>query len=352
VSLKTTSCWTISVARGALTVAFALAVLSLVACTEVLRLPEYELTGAVMGTTFTVKLIEPAETVNRSELGREISDRLEEIEQRFSTYRPSSELSLVNGALTTDWIPVSVEFCDVVAAALSISRQTNGAFDITVGPLVMLWGFGPGSERTAPPGDEMVAEARSSVGYDKIDTDCSRPAVKKALPGVQMDLSAFVKGYAVDEAAWLVDERGVGNYLVEIGGELRVAGHNSLAEPWAIAVEKPDTGSRSAHAVVHISDSGMATSGDYRNFFEHDGVRYSHTIDPATGRPVTHDAAAVTVIGENSAEADALATALLVMGPDDGLQFARDAGIAAFFLLRRDPDFEELVTPEFDALLN
>ena len=350
-SRRTTYCWTISVARRATNIGVALAAILLYACAEPPRLPEYELAGNVMGTTFTVKLIEPAISVDRSELGRNISDRLEEIEQRFSTYRPSSELSLVNEAQTTDWIPVSLELCDVVASALAVSRRTNGAFDITVGPLVMLWGFGPGSERTAPPGDELIAVARSAVGYEKVDTDCSQPAVQKTVSGVQVDLSAFVKGYAVDEVAWLLDERGVENYLVEIGGELRVAGHNSLAEPWAIAVEKPATGSRSVQSVVHISDSGMATSGDYRNFFEYDGIRYSHTIDPATGRPVTHDAAAVTVIGTNSAEADALATALLVMGPDSGLKFARDAGIAASFLLRRDPDFEELVTPEFAALL-
>lgn len=305
-----------------------------------------------MGTTFTVKLIEPTESVDRNELGRLISDRLDEIEQRFSTYRPSSELSLVNDALTTDWIPVSAELCAVVDDALSISRRTNGAFDITVGPLVLLWGFGPGSEQTAPPGEEQVAEARSSVGYEKIDADCSRPAVRKALPGVQMDLSAFVKGYAVDEVALLLNDHGVGNYLAEIGGELRVAGHNSLAGPWAIAVEKPDVGSRSVQSIVHISDKGMATSGDYRNFFEHDGVRYSHTIDPATGRPVTHNAAAVTVVSDTSAEADALATALLVMGPDDGMRFARESRIAAFFLLRLEQGIEERVTPEFEALLN
>ena len=157
----------------------ALATLLLSACTQEPRLPEYELTGAVMGTTFTVKLIEPAETVDRNELGRQINVLLEEIEQRFSTYRPSSELSLVNDTLTTDWIPVSAELCAVVDSALSISRRTNGAFDITVGPLVMLWGFGPGSELTAPPAEAMIAEARSSVGYNKVDADCSMPAVQR-----------------------------------------------------------------------------------------------------------------------------------------------------------------------------
>jgi thiamine biosynthesis lipoprotein len=329
----------------------ALVTLLLGACTQEPRLPEYELSGSVMGTTFTVKLIDPADTVDRNDLGRRISERLEQIEQRFSTYRPSSELSRVNETLTADWIAVSAELCGVVDSALAISRRTNGAFDITVGPLVLLWGFGPDGDRTSPPGDELVAEARSSVGYEKVDTDCSKPALRKALPGVYLDLSAFVKGYAVDEVALLLDEEGLGDYLVEIGGELRVAGRNSAAEPWAIAVERPDPGSRSVQSIVHITDRGMATSGDYRNFFEYEGVRYSHTIDPATGRPVTHDAAAVTVIGDTSAEADGLATALLVMGPDDGMRFARDERIAAYFLLRLDPDVEERMTPEFRALL-
>ena len=341
----------ISVARTICGLVIVVAIIPLTACNQAARLPEFALSGSVMGTTFTVKLVDPADAVDRPELGALISARLEEIEQRFSTYRPSSELMAVNDALNTDWISVSGELCTVVDSALSLSRRTNGAFDITVGPLVLLWGFGPDGDRTSPPGDDVVAEARSSVGFDKISADCSVPALRKSLPGVYLDLSAFVKGYAVDQVALLLDERGVADYLVEIGGELRVAGHNADDSEWAIAVEQPDIASRSVRAVLHLTDSGMATSGDYRNFFEHEGVRYSHTIDPATGRPVTHNGAAVTVVSNRTAEADGLATALLVMGPDVGMRYATDAGIAAYFLLRIDDDVEERTTPAFDALL-
>jgi thiamine biosynthesis lipoprotein len=316
------------------------------------RLPEIELSGPVMGTSFSIKLVDSPGTIDRDALGTSIAARLEDIEQRFSTYRPSSELVRVNATLSTDWIPVSGELCEVVETALGYSRQTHGAFDVTVGPLVLLWGFGAEADRSAPPDDALVAEARSSVGYEKLQTDCAAPALRKSLPGVNIDLSAFVKGYAVDRIADLLDAGGLDNFLVEIGGELRMRGHNAARKPWSIAIEKPEVASRVVQSVIQVTDRGMATSGDYRNFFEHDGVRYSHTIDPETGRPVTHDAAAVTVIGDTAAEADALATALLVMGPDEGLAFAQSGDIAAYFLLRDDPDVKVRMTPGFKALAN
>jgi thiamine biosynthesis lipoprotein len=316
------------------------------------RLPEYEFSGPVMGTSFSIKLVDPPAEIDRGALGEAITARLERIEQRYSTYRPTSELSVVNATLSTDWIGLSPEMCDTIEAATGISRRTNGAFDVTVGPLVLLWGFGPDRIRTAPPPDGLVAEARSSVGYDKIETDCTRPALRKALPGVYIDLSAFVKGHAVDQVADLLDAAGIANYLVEIGGELRMRGHNAGAGPWDIAIEMPDAPGRGVQSVLHITDHGMATSGDYRNFFEYNGVRYSHTIDPATGRPVTHNTAAVTVVNDTAAEADALATALLVMGASDGMDFAAAERIAAIFLLRTDNGIEARPTPEFNALLN
>ena len=152
-----------------------IAALLLAACGED-RLPEVELNGPVMGTSFSIKLVDPPDTLDSDTLGTSIAARLEDIEQRFSTYRPSSELSQVNATLSTDWIPVSSELCEVVDTALDYSRQTNGAFDVTVGPLVLLWGFGTNADRSAPPDDALVAEARSSVGYEKLETDCAAPA--------------------------------------------------------------------------------------------------------------------------------------------------------------------------------
>lgn len=323
--------------------------LLLAACGEARR-QEYELSGPVMGTSFSVKLVNPPAAVDREALGMAIRDRLEIIEQRFSTYRPSSELSHVNTTLTTEWIPVSVELCRVVEAAIETSRRTNGAFDVTVGPLVNLWGFGPDGDRTAPPEELQVAEARSSVGYEKLETDCAIPALRKALPGVYIDLSAIAKGHAVDMVAALMDDRGFGNYLVEIGGELRMRGHNAEGRDWAIAIEKPSENERAVQTIMRLTDMAVATSGDYRNFFEYGGVRYSHTIDPRTGRPVTHNGASVTVIAASATEADALATGLLVLGPDDGLALAKHEGIAARYLVRGKSEIRTLSSPTFDRL--
>lgn len=326
------------------------AALTIGACTDD-RLPEYELTGPVMGTSFSVKLVDLPADVDRDELGGMIATRLEDIEQRFSTYRPSSELSQLNDSLTTKWIPVSEEICELVESAIELSKQTNGAFDITVGPLVLLWGFGPGSDRGVPPVDQQVQEARNSVGYEKLETDCTAPALRKELPGISIDLSAFAKGYAVDSVTELLVSRGFSNFLVEIGGELCMRGRNAGNEPWAIAIEKADAGPRDVQTIVSLTDRCMATSGDYRNFFEHEGVRYSHTIDPSTGRPVTHDTAAVTVVAGSAATADALATALLVLGVKDGSALADRRNIAAYFVVRTDDGFAQSATASFERLL-
>lgn len=300
-----------------------------------------------MGTAYSVKLVDPPADFAAEELGRLIVQRLEQIEQRFSTYRPSSELSTVNQSLTTDWIPVSAELCAVVESALELSRRMNGAFDVTVGPLVLLWGFGPAGERSAPPDENLVAEARNSVGFEKVSTDCSRPAVRKALPGVELDLSAIAKGFAVDEVAHILDEASMEHYLVEIGGELCARGHNARQQPWSIAIEKPDPASRTVETIVRITDRCMATSGDYRNFFTFDGIRYSHTVDPSTGRPVTHDTTSVSVIATSAAEADGLATGLLVLGAEDGRDFSSVTGIDALFLVRSDDEYRHVTAGNF-----
>jgi len=316
------------------------------------RLPEYELAGQTMGTTYSVKLVAPDENINRIDLGEKLQARLIDINGSMSTYDTNSELSLFNAAGSTDWISVSAELCNVISSALSLSSHTDGAFDITVGPLVNLWGFGPEGVVSTPPADDQISAARLRVGFEKVHTDCGVPAMKKDQTDIYVDLSAFAKGYAVDQSAELLEANDVSNYLVEIGGELRVRGHNAAGKPWAIAVEKPLDDTREVQSVMNLTNSAVATSGDYRNFFEHDGKRYSHTIDPRSGRPVTHAAAAVTVVSDSAADADALATALLVLGPDAGLKFAASQGIAANFLVRTSSGIEQRTTARFSELLN
>ena len=311
------------------------------------RLPEYELGGSTMGTTFSVKLLAPASDIDQKKLQMNIEDLLFNIENRMSTYRADSELARFNAANTTEWLSVSTELCEAIENAGSISRMTGGAFDVTVGPLVNLWGFGPGDPIAEPPDDQKVAEALLRVGYGHLHTKCSIPSLRKDLPNVYVDLSAYAKGLAVDRIVELLEDRKVGNYLVEIGGEVRARGQNSRNKPWALAIEKPLRFDRAVHTIVPLTDAAMATSGDYRNYFEHGGNFYSHTIDPRTGYPVSHNAASVTVIGDSAAFADGMATALLVLGPDEGFEFAEREHIAAYFQLRVGNEIEERVTAPF-----
>jgi thiamine biosynthesis lipoprotein len=316
------------------------------------RLPEYELSGRTMGTSYSVKLVAPGANLDRQALGAKLSARLDEINGTMSTYLPDSELSRFNTRNSTDWETVSKELCNLVSDALVLSDRTGGAFDVTVGPLVNLWGFGPDGNVARPPADDAIAKERLRTGFEKLHADCDLPALRKDRADVYIDLSALAKGYAVDQSAELLEIHRVTNYLVEIGGELRVRGHNASNELWAIAVEKPEHGARDVQSIVRLTNTAVATSGDYRNYFEFEGRMYSHTIDPRTGRPVAHEAASVTVVDHSAAAADALATALLVLGPEAGFEFATRDGIAASFLLRTDAGIEQRTTGEFAALVN
>jgi thiamine biosynthesis lipoprotein len=322
---------------------------TLAACGE--RGPtEYKLSGPTMGTHFNVSVV-TASNFEQQELQTRIHATLEDVDQHMSTYRPDSELATFNQSTTTEWVPVSAVLCAAVDDALELTVRTAGAFDITVGPLVNLWGFGPDASRDTPPSDELIDEARARTGYRHLQTDCSRPAIRKGIADLQVDLSGYAKGLAADEIAALLDENGISNYLVEVGGDLRARGHNASHAKWRIAIERPDQTGNVVEKIIHISNLSVATSGDYRNFFEFEGQRFSHTIDPQTGRPVAHNLASVTVLGERAAYADAMATALLVLGPDGGTAFAEREGIAAHFLLRDDDGLTGRSSTQFKALV-
>ncbi|MBT8091375.1 MAG: FAD:protein FMN transferase [Gammaproteobacteria bacterium] len=314
------------------------------------RLPEFELSGSTMGTTFTVTLVAPGDDIDRERLKTEIAATLAGVDELTSTWRADSELAVFNANAATDWIMVSAELCNAIDNALEISRLSEGAFDITIGPLVNLWGFGPDGEIREPPDDALIEETMAYIGYEGLQTRCGQPAMRKRHGAMYVDLSGWAKGYAVDKVAELLDEYGLSDYLVEIGGELSVRGHNAEGRKWAIAVEAPSTTSRRPHSVLRITDTSVATSGDYRNYFDHGGQRYSHTIDARTGRPVAHDLAAVTVVSKSAARADAMATALLVLGPESGLALAEKLGIASYFLVRDNTGIEELTTSSFELL--
>lgn len=295
-----------------------------------------DLSGHTMGTTFNVMLVAPPDDVPLDSLRSDIIAALERVENIASTFRETSELSLFNANASTDWIEVSTELCQLVFQALTVSQQTDGAFDITVGPLVNLWGFGPDPAMDEPPSVELISAALKHVGYRRLQTDCEQPAIRKSSAEMYIDLSGWAKGYAVDQVAILLDMNDLENYLVEIGGELRVRGYNAKKQTFAIAIEKPMPEHGEEYSIVGLSNVSVATSGDYRNYFESGGQRYSHMIDPRTGHPTNHELASVTVVSDTTAFADAMATALLVLGPTDGLALAEKLAIAAYFSVRTD----------------
>ncbi|MDX1653647.1 MAG: FAD:protein FMN transferase [Candidatus Competibacteraceae bacterium] len=304
-------------------------------------------TGSTMGTTYSVKLTGFA--VQADDLQAQVEAILAEINQTMSTWDPESELSRFNRRQSMEPVAISPELARVLDQSLAVSRASDGAFDITVGPLVNLWGFGPDMGQNQIPPKEQIRQAGQRVGYKMLHLEGN--SLVKTHPDLYVDLSAIAKGYGVDRVAEHLESLGVEDYLVEIGGELRGRGHNARGTPWTIAVERPDPTTRAVKRLIQITDHGVATSGDYRNFFELDGVRYSHVIDPTSGWPVRHRLASVSVVAEDCARADAWATALLVLGPERGLAVARREGLAAFFIVIGEDGFQELTTPPFQSLL-
>ncbi len=308
-----------------------------------------------MGTTFTVKIVALPPDVDASRLQREIVQTLRDVDARMSTYRRDSEVSRLNRFQRDDWFPVSRETALVIDEAVRIAQLTGGAFDVTAGPLVDLWSFGPGggdhesqAEHRNVPAAEAVNLALGRVGCNNLEVRLSPPAVRKQRADLHLDLSAIAKGFAVDRVAEHLQSCGVTRYMVEVGGELTVKGRNTDGGPWQIAVETPADFSRTVQRVIPLEDAAMATSGDYRNYFEKDGIRYSHIIDPRSGRPVSHRLASATVVDASCMRADALATALMVLGPDEGREFASREGFSVLLLIRSDTGFVEEATAAFE----
>lgn len=311
----------------------------------------FELRGRTMGTSYSVRIVVPADApaVSLELLRQRVAARLEDLENVFSTYRPDSEVSRFNTYPGQAWFGVSPEFLDVLELAATVSQLTDGAFDATIGPLVEVWGFGAGEAPRRIPDSEVLDRLLSDAGFEYLQSRESPPAVRRTRPGVQLDFSAIAKGYAVDRIWELLSEAGLAAYLVDVGGEVRTRGRRADGRDWSIGIENPD-GSGVAEAVP-LRDAAIATSGDYRNFFEYEGQRYSHVLDPRTGWPVSHELTAVSVISTTTVMADALATALLVLGPETGLELAEHEQIAARMVVRSTDGLTILRTPAFEAVL-
>lgn len=312
--------------------------------------------GPTMGTQYRVILpFCPLRDGAMQALRMDIEARLDSINRQMSTWQPESEISRFNDAVTTNAFPVSAEFARVVRMAQSLSAESGGAFDITVGPLVKLWGFGPGAALTNAPAPDVIAATLARTGHARLEVT-SRGALRKRHPKLQLDLSAIAKGYAVDELAGVLRSHGLIHYYVEIGGEIVVRGLNREKRPWALGLEPPEYGSlpgdRPHLGVLRLRDGAVAGSGDYRNFFTVGERIYSHIIDPSTGEPVNHTVGAATVVAPNCAMADGLATALMVMGADEGLAMIdRLRDVEAMVVLRTNAGLRARRSAGFAALL-
>lgn len=310
------------------------------------------LTGDTMGTYYRI-LLNRQNGQDEEAIRTGIDGLLNRIEDQMSTWRPESELSRFNRSKSTDWFEVSPETILVVAEALRLADLSGGAFDPTVGPLIDLWSFGSQSSERRIPNDDEIAAAKKKTGWQKVQVRDNPPALRKSQPDVQVDLSAIAKGYGVDAVSNWLAEQGEKDHLVEIGGEDRARGTKPDGSPWRIGIQTP-TGMPASQTsgpifqVVELTDRAIATSGDYQNFFEVDGRRYSHTIDPNTGRPITHDVASVSVLAESCMAADGWATALTVLGPERGMKLAKEQDLAVLILVRAEPEFAVLATDSWN----
>ncbi len=313
----------------------------------------YQLTGTTMGTTYRILLTGFPEGVDGNELAGQIRQHLFRVDRELmSIYAADSELSRFNRSPPGAWFPVSEELAYVVQQAQEISELTDGYFDITVGPLTERWGFGT-SLRDVP-ADEEIEALLARIGYRHVQVSMQPPALFKSAD-VYLDLGGIAKGYGTDVVADYLDSLGVQSYFVEVGGELRIRGTRADGSAWVPAIETPVDGRPQAYQIFYSQGESIAVagSGDYRNYFEQDGVRYSHELDPFSGRPIDHRLAAVTVITDRATRADALSTAFMVMGAERAHALAEEAGLAAYFIIRREDSegFDDFHTSSFAQYL-
>ena len=311
-----------------------------------------QFSGPTMGTIYTVKLVSPQSgELDLTALQAIVDKTLEEVNAKMSHYIDDSEITRFNEWNSTEPFEVSGDMLEVLALARQIGTATEGAFDITVAPLVNAWGFGPPGRASKTPNANQIEALLGDTGWDLLEIDAASSSLRKTHGSLTADLSAIAKGYGVDRVAEALARSGLENFMVEVGGEVRARGVNPQGRPWRIGIERPIPGERAIDLVVPLSNLALATSGDYRNYYEIEGQRISHTIDPRTGYPITHSVASVSVVHSSCAEADAYATGLLVLG-SDGFELAEQLDLAAYFLFRDAGEvFMGRMTTRFKELL-
>jgi len=307
--------------------------------------------GFAQGSTYSVVLGKAVSRPRRIALQHAVDSVLQEIDHSMSTYDSTSEISRLNrGALRVP-VTVSAPLADVLAEAAVVSQASDGAFDVTVGPLARAWGFGPAGTLERVPTPTELAALRGRVGWGALQIDGR--TITKQRAGLEIDLNGIAPGYSVDRISALLTAVGVPDHFVELGGEVRARGRNGGGRPFRVGIEEPDTIGRRVRLAVMLTDKALSTSGNYRNAVTIDGVRYVHTIDPHSGRPVTHRLLAVSVLHERCAMADAWATALLVVGPEMAWTLAQANGLDVLLLVA-GPDGQvlERMTSGFSSIVD
>ncbi|WP_256657812.1 FAD:protein FMN transferase [Pseudomonas sp. 2FG] len=305
--------------------------------------------GPTMGSSYSIKYVRSAQAPAVEQVQPAVEAILAEVDRQMSTYRGDSAVSRFNDLPANSCQAMPGPVLELVRVGEGLAQASAGAFDLTVEPLLDLWGFGPQSRGERVPSAEQVAQVRKLVGHQHLRIDGQQLCKDVA---VQLDLNSLAAGYTVDRIARRLDELGIGSYLLEVTGELKARGRKADGSPWRVAIEVPRDDQQLAQRVLQLDGYGISTSGDYRNYFEANGKRYSHTLDPHTGAPVTHSLAAVTVADPSALQADGLSTLLMVLGPERGMAFAEQAGIAAFFVTREGEGFVTQSTTAFERLFS
>ncbi|EIY5102968.1 FAD:protein FMN transferase ApbE [Klebsiella quasipneumoniae] len=310
------------------------------------------LDGKTMGTFWRVSVIGVDEAKAQA-LRAKVQAQLDADDRLLSTWKNDSALMRFNHATDTRPWPVSEAMADIVTLSLRIGAKTHGAMDITVGPLVNLWGFGPDKQPVATPDAQAIAAAKARTGLQHLQVinQSGRQFLQKDIPDLFVDLSTVGEGYAADHLARLMEQEGISRYLVSVGGALVSRGMNGEGKPWRVAIQKPTDRENAVQAIVDINGHGISTSGSYRNYYELDGKRISHVIDPQTGQPITHKLVSVTVIAPTALEADGWDTGLMVLGPEKAQQVVREQGLAVYMIVKEGEGFKTWMSPQFRTFL-
>jgi len=302
-----------------------------------------------MGTIYNITYLSPEKPL-KGDLSQQLNTLFEQANQSMSTYHKTSEISKFNQSSSTEPVVVSTDLRKVIVEGIRLHQLTAGSLDITLKPLSSLWGFGPEGQPHMIPSGVALTEVREIVGVEKLTINGNKMA--KTHPALKVDLNTIGKGYVVDLVAELLESQSISHYMVEIGGEMRLKGHNGMGVLWRVGVIKPVRNELKAQQEIYPGNNGLATAGDYYQYFEQDGQRFSHILDPVTGKPINHNLASVTVIHPSSMTADGLSTSLMVMGDIKGLEFAEKHQIAAYMIIREGDKFVSKMSSAFIPYLS